>query len=66
MENKEELQTYTINLGRVDNKGITDFTNYGENFFWKFDNKDKPENKWNKLKNNHVFFSHPRGFVFNP
>ena len=29
MNNKEESETYTINLGRIDNKGITDFTNYG-------------------------------------
>ena len=43
MENKEESQTYTINLGRIDNKGITDFTNYGGNFEWglKPDEKDK-------------------------
>ena len=49
-------KTYTINLGRVDNKGITDFTNYGENFFWTFDHKDKTENKWHKLKNSGLLY----------
>ena len=38
---KKKKKTYTINLGRVDNKGITDFNNYGGDFGWAINKKNK-------------------------
>ena len=56
---KKKKETYTINLGRVDNKGITDFTNYGENFFWTVNHKDitvETEKKWHKFKTSGLLY----------
>ena len=56
---KKKKETFTINLGRVDNKGITDFTNYGGDFFWTFTHKDitnETEKKWHKLKTSGLLY----------
>ena len=38
---KKKKATFTINLGSLDDKGITDFKNYGGDFGWAINNKNK-------------------------